>query len=202
MKIIKYWYYKLLDTKNIILKTIYAQALQDCIKGKRNWVYNVRKIFDDYGMSEIFNNPVTNNSNQILKVLKQIMVDCFQQEWFSKIDSSSVLTVYRGIKTSFAKEEYLDALPLNVRGYICKFRISAHSLNVQTGRFAKKRIPRNEQLCKLCNMEEVEDEYHFVLICPKYMPLRKKFISDFFYTKPSMYKLVTLIRSNNNEYFN
>ena len=70
MKIIKYWY-KLLDTKNIILKTIYAQTLQDCIKGKRNWVYNVKKIFDDYGMSEIFNNPVSNNSNQILKVLNK-----------------------------------------------------------------------------------------------------------------------------------
>ena len=48
-------------------------------------------------------------------------------------------------------------------------------------------------------MEEVEDEYHFVLICPKYMQLRKKYISDFFYTKPSMYKLVTLMRSNKND---
>ena len=150
-------------------------------------------------MYEIFNNPVSNNSNQILKVLKQRPIDCVQQEWFSKIDSSLVLTVYRGIKTSFAKEEYLDALPLNVRGYICKFRISANPLNVQTGRFAKSRIPRNERLCKLCNMEEVEDEYHFVLICPKYMPLPKRFISDFFYTKPSMYKLVTLMQSNNND---
>ena len=198
IKIIKYWY-KLLDTKNIILKTIYKQAFQDCIKGKKNWVYNVKKIFDDYGMFEIFKNPVTHNSNQILIVLKQRMIDCFQQEWFSKINSSSVLTVYRGIKTSFAKEEYLDTLPLNVRGYICKFRISAHSLNVQSGRYANNRIPRNERICKLCNMEEVEDEYHFVLICPKYMQLRKKYISDFFYTKPSMYKLVTLMRSNKND---
>ena len=63
----------------------------------------------------------------------------------------------------------------------------------------KNRIPRNGRLCKLWTIEEVEDEYHFVLICPKYMPLRKKFISDFFDTKPSMYKLDTLMRSNNNE---
>ena len=79
MKIIKYWC-KLLDTKNIILKTIYAQALQDCIKGKRNWVYNVKKIFDDYGMSEILSNIVSKNFNQILKILKQRMIDRFQQE--------------------------------------------------------------------------------------------------------------------------
>ena len=122
----------------------YIVYFQDCIKGKQNWVYNVKKIIDDYGMSEIFKNPVTHNSNQILIVLKQRMIDCFQQEWFSKINSSSVLTVYRCIKTSFAKEEYLDVLPLNVRGYICKFRISAHSLNVQTGRYTNNRIPRNE----------------------------------------------------------
>jgi len=40
VKLIQYWF-KIMDSDNIILRTIYNAALDDCIKGSTNWVSNI-----------------------------------------------------------------------------------------------------------------------------------------------------------------
>ena len=57
------------------------------------------------------------------------------------------------------------------RNEISKFRCSAHKLLVERGRY--QNVERNRRKCKNCNMNMVEDEYHFLLACPAYMDLRK-----------------------------
>ena len=91
-KIIKYWF-KVLQTDNIILKNVYLHSLHDVKCGKRNWVFNVKRILDIYGFSDVFNNPAY-NPVLILSLLKEKMVDCFKQEWFSHIRDSSSLILY------------------------------------------------------------------------------------------------------------
>ena len=44
---------------------------------------------------------------------------------------------------------------------ICEMRISAHNLNIETGRFYN--LDRHERMCSMCNLNVVEDEYHFIL---------------------------------------
>ena len=44
---------------------------------------------------------------------------------------------------------------------------------IEKGR--QKGIPRELRICKSCDLGCVEDEYHFVIICPAYENLRKKF---------------------------
>ena len=44
----------------------------------------------------------------------------------------------------------------------------------------QKGIPRELRICKSCDLGCVEDEYHFVIICPAYKNLRKKFIPNKF----------------------
>ena len=120
------------------------------------------------------------------------MVDCFKQEWFSHINDSSSLILYKCIKSSLTFEEYLNILPVSLRSHLCRLRTSAHSLRIQTGIFSNNRTPRNERVCLLRNMNEVEDEFHFMFICPKYSILRRKYIDNYYFRSPSMYKLVEL----------
>ena len=48
---------------------------------------------------------------------------------------------------------------------------------VETGSWVKPRsLPYHERLCNLCQRNDLEDEYHLVLICPVYIELRKLFI--------------------------
>ena len=51
-------------------------------------------------------------------------------------------------------------------------RISAHKLEIETGRYTK--TTREERLCKLCSLE-VEDELHFIMSCPKLSKRRTTF---------------------------
>ena len=52
-------------------------------------------------------------------------------------------------------------------------RINSHSLNVETGRYFN--ISRNESVCNMCNKKVIEDEYHFILECDKYVNVRSKY---------------------------
>ena len=52
--------------------------------------------------------------------------------------------------------------------------LDAHSLRIHTGRYATNNTPRNERYCMFCNSLDLEDEYHFILICPCYIDIRKK----------------------------
>lgn len=43
-----------------------------------------------------------------------------------------------------------------------KYRLSAHLIMIEKGRFTQ--TPRERRLCNLCHIN-VEDEYHFILKC-------------------------------------
>ena len=47
-------------------------------------------------------------------------------------------------------------------------------------------------------MNDLEDEYHFVLVCPVYADLRKKYIKKYFYKKRSVHKFIELMSTKNN----
>ena len=68
-------------------------------------------------------------------------------------------------------------------------------LNIEYGRHLN--IVRNERKCILCNKNEIEDEFHFVLICPLFEVIRRKYINKHFYIKPNMFKFVQLLNSDN-----
>jgi hypothetical protein len=56
---------------------------------------------------------------------------------------------------------------------LCKFRISAHALEIEKGRYYN--IPRENRVCLSCKAGKVEDELHFFLDCPSYEHLRQDF---------------------------
>jgi len=57
---------------------------------------------------------------------------------------------------------------------LAKLRLSSHTLNVEIGRH--NIIDRH---CIRCNLNDIEDEFHFVLICPDYVNLRNAYIPKY-----------------------
>ena len=53
-------------------------------------------------------------------------------------------------------------------------------------------IPRNESICKLFTLNEIEDEYHFVLIMPLYNNFRNTCI-PYVYRRPSMFNFLQFL---------
>ena len=54
------------------------------------------------------------------------------------------------------------------------------SLRIETGRYEVmnriKGIDANLRYCLVCNTERVEDEYHFLMVCPIYSNIRVKLL--------------------------
>mgnify|MGYP001557678469 CR=1 FL=1 len=123
------------------------------------------------------------------------MIDIYKQEWCSLLERSSVLYDYRQFKVNFTYENYLDILPRKYRFYFCRLRLSVHPLKIQTGRHDNNNIPREQRYCQCCNLLDLEDECHFVCVCPGFIDIRKKYIKRYYYIRPSMFKFNELLNS-------
>ena len=56
---------------------------------------------------------------------------------------------------------------------LAKLRLSSHKLNIEIGRHNS--IDRQDKTCIRCNLNDIEDEFHFVLVCPDYIYLRNAY---------------------------
>ena len=75
-------------------------------------------------------------------------------------------------------EKYLKCLNNDrLRITLTRFRCSAHKLLVEEGRYID--MNRTLRTCSFGNLNVyvIEDEYHFVLVCPAYRHLRTPFFS-------------------------
>ena len=121
--------------------------------------------------------------------LKKVLRKNFMIYWH-KIKDISIntgkLCIYFTYKDTFKFEEYLHIKKFTYRQILCKFRISAHSLRIETGRYEKtknssgnySKLEKENRICKFCNLRMVEDEFHFLLNCPLYSDIRHNFIDN------------------------
>ena len=119
----------------------------------------------------------------------------FQTQWEKVTADSSKMKTYQLFSGGFRREVYLDLLTGVDRKHLARLRSSAHRLNVESGRYENRAIPRNKQVyenkawrqcCKICcqdNLELllqlpsiepafIEDERHVLTVCPAYKHLR------------------------------
>ena len=65
---------------------------------------------------------------------------------------------------------------LSKKDYV-KLRISNHSLLVETKRYSRPEIPRENRTCEFCHLNgEVEDETYLLFYCPRYTTFRDTFM--------------------------
>lgn len=123
------------------------------------------------------------------------MRDVFTQDWHSRLENSTRARCYLTL-ADFKYQKYLDVLNImKYRKSLIRLRLSSHRLEVEVGRWAKpNKIPYQNRKCKICNV--LEDEFHFLLECPLYADLRKRYINKFFWTRPNMLKFIELMSTD------
>jgi hypothetical protein len=94
---------------------------------------------------------------------------------------SSKLRTYCLFKTTFEIENYLFIYNKNHRQALSRFRLSAHNLEIEKGRWRRILvngrwrsivIPVEERFCLFCSNNDVESEHHVLMSCNKYLNLR------------------------------
>ena len=79
VRIIKYWF-KIQNTENKILNSVYNQDVIACNIGHTNWVSKVKKLLSSYGFAYAFNNPGAVNMKTLINDFKNRCIDEFKQE--------------------------------------------------------------------------------------------------------------------------
>ena len=104
--------------------------------------------------------------------ISKICNDTYDRFWSESIATSSKAISFNKYKTNIHLDPYL-LINLNTKHRIAlsRFRLSNHSLWIEKGRHTKPITDKKKRLCDLCKIE-IEDEKHFLLICPLYSPKR------------------------------
>jgi hypothetical protein len=98
------------------------------------------------------------------------------------VADSSRVRAYLGLNSSaqYGYKEYLSRVDnAHLRRNLARFRYANHKLQIELGRQVKPvKVPVQQRYCKLCNLGAVEDEDHFLLVCPAYQSVQKRFRSS------------------------
>ena len=196
IRIIRYWS-KILSDPYCLLYKVYSQEVHDVnINSNLNcWSSNVKLLLEELGFSNLW------NEQSITKVQVELVIqkinDQFLQTFYSSVENTSKLDVFRRIDKQFKLEKYITSVDNDKhRVSLTRFRCSAHKLMIEEGRYRRPKIARGLRKCSLCSMDVVEDEYHFLLTCPAYSDIRKRLLPRYYCRWPSTYKFIKLLRSD------
>ena len=156
---VQFWLKILRNTESLTFKVFKAEVyvsnnlIRNQLIKRRHWATGMKCLMESLGFAE------TRIRDQVL------------QHWCSHINNTPNLEYYSMFKTSFGFK-YLECIINDkFRKSPTAFRISAHN---RYGRYHNS--PRNLRTYKLCNMQAVESEFHFLLTCPAYRQLRHQYI--------------------------
>ena len=123
---------------------------KDCsVKEKVNFAKDKLKIID----INVWKNKLWNDSGQ---------------------ETGNKLRTYRLYKSDLNTESYAKInMDRTHRRILAKFRSGSLPLNIETGRYAKSKVPLIDRTCKLCSNNAIEDEMHFLMVCEFYSDLRR-----------------------------
>ena len=161
-----------LDIQRYASKAFFMLA-KDTDYGHYSWVSHARDLRVRYNIQQ----------SDTRSVIKTKVTKHFQSEVLNRLNEhiteNRELNVYASFKTIYKFESYLDYIQdFTVRCTIARLRVSAHNLQIETGRFSKIKTHRDKRFCpyyKTLNIFTVEDEINFVLACPLLMKNVKGF---------------------------
>ena len=145
-------------------------------QGYNCWLHTVRQHLKNLGYNPDFITPSTEELQTRLRDqhLQQTVNAINADHGPTKIGKNK-LRYYRLMKVNYTSlEKYLIIIQNPaIRRALTKFRISNHQLSIELGRFKRPPQPVSERICPMCHLGVVEDEIHFLLICPLYNNLRE-----------------------------
>ena len=141
-----------------------------------DWYANLTKLCSRYQDSSI-----------LAKRKSTLVAECVRKEfakhWNNSKRTSPKLEFYDQIKPEFRTEDYLSLVEESEhRASLTRFRISAHNLYIERGRYETPLVSRDNRWCAFCYQNSghkpVESELHVLLFCPLYTSLKTRLFCE------------------------
>ena len=138
----------------------------------------MKLTLDFLGFGDCWYQEQLNVNVNMYPIFLELVKDQFIQNWKAEINDCRKLKYYCKFKVDFIFEPYLFNIKSDrLRISLTRFRLSAHSVAIETGRFIN--VDRENRLCLVCNQKCVESKFHFLLVCNKYRDLRYLFLNKY-----------------------
>ena len=174
---VEYWLH-VINSDNNLLRDAYKSNLQL----SDSFVSKIKILLNKLNFSHVWTNQSTFSKRRLVFAVCKKLDENYLNFWRSSIfdDSNSnhgnKLRTYRNLKDKYAVNTYLKLdIDKNIIKIFTKIKISNSKLAIEQGRFHK--TPVENRIRPLCKVD-VEDEYHFTMICPKLDNYRVTLINE------------------------
>ena len=159
------------------------------------WVYLVKNLLYRSGFGYVWENQSVSNENYFLTIFKQRLNDMCIQEWTAEVALTSDNRLFKHLKDKFCFESYLDINNRALRIAVTKIRLSSHVFMIERARWNVRKPDVSERKCITCNV--IEDEYHCLLECPKFVNERRGCVPERLIKRPSMIEFIQFLNTMN-----
>ena len=205
LSMLKY-YHRLHNSTNMLLHNAYICCKELHNNNVNTWFSSIEYILNKLGISTSCD--LKTGIHSFTKWIKDKLYKNYLNFWRDHRNEiiqteKGKLNTYFSLKTEFGFEKYLHLKDFKLRQVICKIRISAHPLRIETDRYKKNYVNRTLRKCLYCNLNKIEDEIHFVTECPLYDTQRNDFFTEIsskcknFYNLDNSSKFVWLFTQEN-----
>ena len=147
-------------------------------RGRITWASHIRCLLERYGFSFVWISQGVGDVDVFMEIFKTKLQEHFKNTWFTDIGNTSKLAIYSTFEREFELERYLNfKIIKSNRQALSRLRCSSHMLQIEVGRH--KNMLMADRLCVFCKELDIivlEDEYHFLMLCPAYTDLRSNYL--------------------------
>ena len=141
-------------------------------KRKHCWTKEIYAIFNSVGLSDLYEQKLECD----LKCIEKKLMENRNNEWYNLLALKPKLRTYRKFKDTLGCEDYVYLDNRKRRSQIAQLRLGILPINIEVGRFRNLQV--DERLCEVCNSGQIEDEFHFVMVCSAYDGSREKLLAE------------------------
>lgn len=164
--------------QNCLVRKVFDEQCMKNDIGVNNWITCVKKLMYAYEIDD----TKFMSKDCVKNRIKQAAL----KNWSERISDT---TLYPAARTyiQFKRNPNLEPYLLNVklgkyRKAISRLRMNSHLLEIEKGRHNK--TPVNERICIKCDLDEIEDEIHFITKCQLFSNTRTIFYNQISGTNP------------------
>ena len=194
VRIVKYWFKILRLNTNNPVRIIYDLLLNDSNDNSlhNNWASYLRDVLFENGFGYVWIDQCVSNETTFISQFHQRIKDGFIQNNTSDLSRVSDHRLYKliTVESSFYLRFIKDR---SLRRALSKIRLGSHNFMIERGRWQHPKINYPKRTCIICN--EIEDEYHVIMVCQRTAELRKKYLPRHLYVRPSMFKFINFVNT-------
>ena len=143
------------------------------------WSTEVKEIFSRNNLGRSFSSfPF--NLKVTIDMLSQSLLLKDQTRWKNDCSTMPKLRTYITFQDFFCDKAFINKpLTFIQRKFLAKLRLGILPLRLETARYQRPTRPEHERVCLICgNLNEIENESHFLLSCKAYTGLRNALLNQ------------------------